>query len=1035
MIESHEKFQTLLRELFQFDCADLDFGIYRIMNYKRDVIERFITQKLPKAVADELKEGALAEQSRADQALEDARKKVFDALGDDALNAAGHLAETLHSTKAGKEYLSAQEKAKSAKSHEALESTIYNSLYAFFSRYYQDGDFISKRRISKRKHYAIPYNGEEVTLYWANNDQYYIKTGEYFTNYIWKDPNGITIHFKLTAADEEQNNVKGEKRFFLPQLAEIAWDESTISLSIPFEFRPLTGQEAITYSGKQQQEAIIAKAVVDIPKQRVIKAVPLALTALEAESRRTKEGKKVTNLEHHLRQYTQRNTSDFFIHKDLKGFLSHELDFYLKNEVLNLDEMESAGEGLSESWFQLMRLIKKVGGHIIDFLAQIEDFQKMLWEKRKFITETFYYITVGNIPETFFPEIATCEAQWEEWKELYYIDESQTNLFTAGKNKKDRRIEFLKTHPTLVLSTQHFLLDFTDRLLGSFDDLNEITDGLLVHSENWQALNLLLEKYRERIQCIHIDPPYNTEASGFLYKNDYQHSSWLEMMNGRIGQSLKYLIPTGSFHCHIDENEFDRLHSLLAHKHSGNISTAVWDKLNPMLGATKGLAIQHEYILLATTESRAFFVRPENVKCILATAESIVEQYKGVTDEAKTDFAKWVHSKLEFSAGEKAYHYLENDGRVYRLVAMTWPNPNTPPAQFFRPLIHPVTGKPCPVPSRGWSQSPESMKELIRKGEIVFGQDETTQPQKKVYLSADKALSSIIRDGSRGKKDLEELGLNFNYSHPVTLYKTLLDSGTSKKSSVALDYFAGSGTTGHAVISLNRDDGGRRKFILAEMAHHFDTVLLPRIKKIIFTPEWKNGKPKRMATPEEAKRSPRIVKVIRLESYEDALNNISFDEPSTQKTLQFEDYLLQYMLQWESRKSETLLNVEKLAKPFSYQLHIHSDGETHTQAVDLPETFACLIGLYVQKRQVLNDKDRRYLIYRGTTRVDRKVAVVWRETEGWNENDYKRDKEFVITHKLTEAVDELYVNGDSYIPHARALEPLFKARMFAEVEV
>ena len=130
-------------------------------------------------------------------------------------------------------------------------------------------------------------------------------------------------------------------------------------------------------------------------------------------------------------------------------------------------------------------------------------------------------------------------------------------------------------------------------------------------------------------------------------------------------------------------------------------------------------------------------------------------------------------------------------------------------------------------------------------------------------------------------------------------------------------------------------------------------MLLPRIKKVTFTPEWKDGKPKRMATAEEAERSPRIVKVIRLESYEDALNNIAFDEPSGQQAMQFEDYLLQYMLQWETRKSETLLNVEKLAKPFSYQLHIHRDGETRAQAVDLPETFAYLLGLYVQKRQAL----------------------------------------------------------------------------------
>jgi adenine-specific DNA-methyltransferase len=414
-------------------------------------------------------------------------------------------------------------------------------------------------------------------------------------------------------------------------------------------------------------------------------------------------------------------------------------------------------------------------------------------------------------------------------------------------------------------------------------------------------------------------------------------------------------------------------------------------------------------------------------------AAEIIRKHKGVTEQAKKEFTEWVRSTQGLTGGEKAYQYLNDDGHVYRLVAMTWPNPNPPPAEFFKPLIHPVTGKPCPVPNRGWSQSPKKMGELLAKGKIVFGPDETTQPQRKIRLSTDKVLSSIIRNGSRGKTEIEKLGLDFTYNHPVTLYTTLLDAGLGKEGNV-LDFFAGSGTSGHAVINLNREDGGRRKFILVEMAHYFDTVLLPRIKKVTFSPEWKDGKPKRMATAEEAARSPRIVKVIRLESYEDALNNIAFDDPSGQQAMQFEDYLLQYMLKWETRHSETLLNVGTLDKPFSYQLHIHRDGETRTQAVDLPETFAYLLGLNVRKRQVINDSDRRYLIYHGDTREGRKVAVIWRETEGWKDKDYTRDKVFVASQQLTEGVDDVYVNGDSYIPGARALEPLFKARMFADVE-
>jgi adenine-specific DNA-methyltransferase len=232
---------------------------------------------------------------------------------------------------------------------------------------------------------------------------------------------------------------------------------------------------------------------------------------------------------------------------------------------------------------------------------------------------------------------------------------------------------------------------------------------------------------------------------------------------------------------------------------------------------------------------------------------------------------------------------------------------------------------------------------------------------------------------------------------------------------------------------MNRQDGGCRNFILVEMDHYFDTALLPRIKKVTFSPEWKEGKPKRLATREEAERSPRIVKYIRLESYEDALNNIAFDDASGQQAIKFEDYFLQYMLKWETRASETFLNVEKLALPFQYKLYIHADGQTSEKLVDIPETFNYLLGLNVYTRRIYNDGERRYLVYRG--RIDhRNIAVIWRDTDGWQKADFERDKKFVAKHKLTEGADEVFVNGDSLIPNARALEPVFKSRMFAPVE-
>jgi len=974
-----DKFQTLLRELFQFDCADLDFGIYRIMNYKRDVIERFIMQDLPKAIAEELDCGALADQSQAIEELVEVAKQIKQ-LDRDAIDTDGNLAK-FQDTDIGKKYQDLKAKAAGGRGRVALEANIFNHLYAFFSRYYQDGDFISKHRYSKRQRYAIPYNGEEVYLYWANNDQYYVKTAEHFHDYIFTT-RGVTVHFKLQTASVAQDNVKGDKRFFVPRAKETEWDEGSGQLVIPFEYRPLTEQEEISFGKRNQQDAIIVKATEGIPKR--LKKADKALAALTAERRKNSDGQSVTFLEHHLRQYTRRNTSDFFIHKDLKGFLSRELDFYLKNEVLNLDEMESAGEDRAEGWFQITRAIKAVGSRIIDFLDQIECFQKMLWEKRKFVTETQYCITIGNIDECFYPDIAACEPQWAEWKELFHIDEEETDLFTAGKSKKERRIAFIKVHPTLVLDTKHFDKSFVDRLLASFEDLDEMTDGLLIHSENFQALNLLIEKYREKVKCIYIDPPYNTGNDEFIYRDNYQHSSWLSMISDRLGIGRKLLSDDAFLFASIDDNEAHNLAALLRflNQSTALLPTITWEKRTKAQNtetARRMLQSKVEYILAFRTRigQQRFSLEPTEAK-----------------EYPFTD-SKGTYRKQQ--VGQMAAGGIR--GR--------------------RTMVYAIRGV-MPRDGMQWKLGQDEVARLEAAGRIVMAgekpmvivcPDDEDETRYSPFWSHffDKDAYGTAESGAVEVRSNLGFGRAIETVKPTKLIHKLLFH-TTQLDSLICDYFAGSGTTGHAAINLNREDGGKRKFILVEMGHYFDTVLLPRIKKVTFTPEWKDSKPKYMATQEEADRSPRIVKYMSLEGYEDALNNIEFDDASGQQAMKFEDYLLKYMLKWETRGSETLLNVEKLARPFSYKLHIHVDGQTREKVADIPGTFNYLLGLHVKTRRVYNDDGRRYLVYSG--RIDhRQIVVIWRETDGWQKADLERDNKFVAEQKLTEGADEVFVNG------------------------
>ena len=1005
------KFQDLLRELFQFDSADLDFGIYRIMNHKRDAIERFIIEKLPSSINTELEQGALEQQDRAAAALEEARRNVVSALGESAFDAAGELAEAFRGTPYAKAYVEAKARAGASRSSGAVADSVYNHLYTFFSRYYDEGDFISQRRYSRSQRYAIPYNGEEVYLHWANSDQYYVKTDEHFRNYDWGAPNGVSVRFRLQNADVEQNNVKGEKRFFLPVVDGIEWDATARAVTIPFEYRPLTGAEKTRYGSQGQQDKIIARAVEAIPG--LLGDAPEAIGALTAEHRRNGNG-PVSRLQHHLVRYTRRNNSDFFIHKDLHGFLNSELDFYLKNEVLNLDEVASAGESMADGWFQQMRLIKAAGGKVIDFLAQIEGFQKMLWEKRKFVTETHYCITVGNVDAAFYADIAASDAQWAEWQELFTVDGS------------DRSAAFLQAHPTLVLDTRHFDAAFTDRLLASFDDLDGVIDGVLVHSENWQALRVLLEKYATSVQCVYLDPPYNSKTSEILYKNNYRHSSWLSLIDNRISTSSHYTTPTGSHVVAIDENEQIYLGQLLDYRFSdhNNICVSIVHNKKGIQGDQ--LSYNHDF---------AYFSIPRVLKS--THGQRITEN-----DWDYTQLRKWGRESERSTARNCFFPIFVQHGEVigYGDVCedVFHPQASNMIHSDGSIAVYPIDPKGI---ERKWRYARNSVEQIAHLLKAHTTRDGEVQI---VKANEEKQVKTVWDDsryiaGDYGTRWLTNLGLKIQENlYPKSVH-TVEDSIrlVSENDSLTMDYFAGSGTTGHAVINLNREDNGDRKFILVEMGEYFDTVLLPRIKKVTFTPAWKDGKPQREAAAEEAERSPRIVKYMRLESYEDALDSIAFDDAAGQMRLAetSDEYQLKYMLRWETKASETLLNAAELTSPFTYRLRVHSNGEKQERTVDLPETFNYLLGLNVRTRRTYDDDGRRYLVYRGETRAqaEREVAVIWRETAGWSEDDFERDRAFVAEQEMAAGADAVYVNGDSAIPDANAIEPLFKARMFAGV--
>ena len=510
MSQKFERLKILLRELFQLDQPDLDFGLYRIMHAKSVEVAKFLDEDLLPQVQQ-----AFGLYKTADKAeLEKELQKVISGV-----QAAGMNPEQSPKVKELREKL-----ANDAIDLGGLENEVYDHLFSFFRRYYSEGDFLAKR-VYRPGVYAIPYEGEEVKLHWANRDQYYIKTSEYLRDYAFRlrpesDQNLMRVHFRLAdAAEGEHGNVKpaeGTDRVFI--LAEQDFiAEVDGELVLRFVYRPATLNDWPESEREGKKKPPAQKDLTTLAVSRILAVSNVAFTPWIAELAKphvTTSGETPghSRLEGHLKRYTARNTFDYFIHKDLGGFLRRELDFYVKNEVMHLDDIESDTAPRVEQYLSKIKVIRRIAGKVIDFLAQLEDFQKKLWLKKKFVVETQYCITLDRIPEEFYPEIAANDAQREEWVRLFAIDEIKGDL-TSSKYTKPLTSEFLRENSALSIDTRHFKPSWTEALVAAIDDIDGSVSGVLIHSENSQAMNLVHRRWERSITTAYLDPPYNTDAA------------------------------------------------------------------------------------------------------------------------------------------------------------------------------------------------------------------------------------------------------------------------------------------------------------------------------------------------------------------------------------------------------------------------------------------------------------------------------------------------------------------------------------------
>ncbi|NEX19902.1 site-specific DNA-methyltransferase [Thiorhodococcus mannitoliphagus] len=1069
MSEAYKKLIKTLRTLFEMDKADLDFGIYRILNQKRDEIERFLENDLlpqvKAAFADYATSGTSELQTKLDDAIEQATQ--FGAPNPEQTPAVlaikAQLANAIDLT--------------------AVENEIYSHLYTFFSRYYDQGDFISQRRY-KSDTYAIPYEGEEVKLYWANHDQYYVKSSEHLRDYAFTahGKDGKTVRIKLIEADTEKDNVKAkkdeERRFVLDAEQPLALDSD--ELQVRFHYIPV---------GKKKQDALNAEAVKTIFAQKGFDAwLDLLRTPAPTEA-----NPKRTLLEKHLSDYTARNTFDYFIHKDLGGFLRRELDFYVKNEVMYLDDIDDASFDVTQAHLRKIKVLRAIAHKLIRMLAQMEDFQKTLWLKKKFVVETNYLVTMDLVPNQFWSEILENKKQLAEWKHLFGISDLSTQSPSEAQ-------AFLEAHPTIAIDTSHFSSFFRDQLISAIEDFESSLTGILLRSDNFHALGLLVDYLQKQVKCIYIDPPYNTSASAILYKNDYKHSSWCTMMRDRLSIAKHTLKLDGAIFVSIDKTERTVLeHSLDAvFGEDNHIEELIWTQATAN-GQLPNYSTNHEYVeVYARSRTHVerdaeMFREPkpgyaEMMDLIMRIGkdyppvdkiqveiknlfnEHIIEyknelelEGKNFDDEAKRQDpwrGIYPYNKAEYRDSNGAF-VDESIAREANAEIWVWSeisaaapaskqspttkDPNHFNFRYYKPP-HPVTGKVCSCPRSGWKfpykpdpskPSRKSFTGLARDDRIAWGNDESKLPRTKGFLHEVETNigTSVFYEYNDGESEITEMfaesGLFLSPKSSRFVKKFVAQA--AKKDDWVMDFFGGSGSSGHAVLQQNREDSGNRKMVLVEMGHHFDDLLVPRMKKAIYSSTWKQGKPNGSGARRQ------LMKYQRLESYEDTLNNLLIrsrskaqadlldDNPALR-----EDYLLGYWLDVETAESPSLLNVDQFENPFDYKLNIAtgSVGAFKSTRVDLVETFNYLLGLRVKHIDTI----RGFKIVTGTNPQDESVLVIWRTLAEHDNTTLEAFMEKSKYHPRDTEFDHVYVNGDHTLedPHSKVkmTEIEFKRLMF-----
>ena len=676
---------------------------------------------------------------------------------------------------------------------------IYNKLYTFFDNYLNETGtpFFTDTPIYKNIYAKIYSNSKDTSLFYKTQNLYYVKSDTLYQSLILQSNTGkFSLYFDASEFKQNADNNKNKVIFKFDDISFVsaseqdeksAFENSILQITIKVSNQKdlFPNLSAVFKSNSNEFSDEFLKT---LSQRQIISKKP---TQSELD-----ELKKL------FRAYKKQNEIDFFIHKDALSFLKEQFDLWMFSYLYKDSEFQE----WSAFAIKRLQMVKNLAYELIEFIAKFENELKAIWLKPKFAKNTQYVFSIDTIllkaqnANTLLASIfedANFHTQIAEWKELNLIDDD----FSKKDILQNEKYKFLP------IDTKHLSKENKFALLNAFENLETLLNGELIKSDNFQALNTLMPKYQGKIDLIYIDPPYNTGNDDFIYADKFNHASWLSMMNNRLELSKNILNDKGSIFVSIDDNEQANLKLLMDNVFGDEnfVSNIIWQKKKGGSQDSQNFAKEHEYILCYS--KREWQINDETQR------------------QSESDFCKVINGekakilKLEkWGAGSSR----EDAPSLYYSI-------KDPNGKDFYPI--------APNGTKGrWRKKPENLD-----SEHIYWQEDSKgrlTPYEVIYFDEVKDKEKIIKTRTiftdygtttDATKEILNLFNNqkvFDTTKPEKLLNRIAEIA-SKKDSIILDFFAGSGTTCAVALKLGR------KFLGVEMGEHFYKVALPRLKKVL----------------------------------------------------------------------------------------------------------------------------------------------------------------------------------------------------------